>query len=89
MDRKKLYLFFSMVQKQKKMHQGMMARFTGRKRVLYQSIPFLADVEKMGIHRKPVPEIAPTSVASRSYAALWDELETVLAKKALSSHTVT
>ncbi len=82
-DRKKLYLFFSMVQKQKKMHMEMMARFSGRKRVLKQPIPFLADVEKMGIHRKPVLETAPTSPASRSYSLLWHEIEKVLRKKAL------
>ncbi len=66
-DRKKLYLFFSMVEKRKKMHLDMMTRFSGRKRVLRQSIPFLADVEKMGIYRKPVLEITPKSPASRSY----------------------
>jgi cellulose biosynthesis protein BcsQ len=82
-DRKKLYLFFSMVQKQKKMHVEMIARFSGRKRVLKQHIPFLADVEKMGIHRKPVLDTAPASPASKAYASLWRELEKVLTKKSL------
>ena len=82
-DRKKLYLFFSMVQKQKKMHMEMMGRFSGRKRVLKQYIPFLADVEKMGIHRKPVLETAPAAPASKAYASLWRELEKVLVKKSL------
>jgi len=82
-NRKKLYLFFSMVQKQKKMHTEMMTRFSGRKRVLKQHIPFLADVEKMGIHRKPVLKSAPLSPASKSYSLLWREIEKVLAKKPL------
>lgn len=82
-NRKKLFLFFSMVQKQKKMHMEMMSRFSRRKRVLKQYIPFLADVEKMGIHRRPVLETAPASPASKAYASLWLELEKVLSKKSL------
>ncbi len=80
-NRKKLYVFFSMVEKRKKMHLDMMARFAGRKRVLRQSIPFLADVEKMGIYRKPVLEITPNSPASRAYRNMWREVERILAKK--------
>ncbi|RUM47003.1 MAG: ParA family protein, partial [Desulfocapsa sp.] len=52
--RKKLFLFFSMVQKQKTMHLDMMKRFSKKKRVLKSHIPFLADIEKMGLHREPV-----------------------------------
>ncbi len=80
-DRKKLYVFFSMVEKRKRMHLDMMTRFQGRKRVLKQSIPFLADVEKMGLFRKPVLEIAPNSPASRSYRLLWHEVEKAASKK--------
>jgi cellulose biosynthesis protein BcsQ len=80
-DRKKLYIFFSMVEKRKKMHVDMMERFSGRKRVLRQSIPFLADVEKMGIFRKPVLEIAPSSPASKSYRIMWREVEDILSGK--------
>ncbi len=80
-DRKKLYLFFSMAEKQKKMHQEMINRFSGRKRVLKNAIPFLADVEKMGIFRQPVLKIAPRSPASRAYRGLWREIEDILADK--------
>jgi len=79
-DKKKLYLFFSMVERRKKMHCDMMELFSGRKRVLRQGIPFLADVEKMGLFRKPVPEITPNSPASRSYRNLWRELDEILRK---------
>ena len=79
-DRKKLYLFFSMVERRKRMHQDMMKRFAGRKRVLRQPIPFLADVEKMGIYRKPVLEIAPSSPAARSYRLLWREVQKAIKK---------
>lgn len=80
-DKKKLYVFFSMVEKRKKMHLEMMDRFAGRKRVLRGAIPFLADVEKMGLFRKPVLEIVPNSPASQSYRILWREVEAILAKK--------
>ena len=63
------------------MHLDMMIRFGGRKRVLRQPIPYLADVEKMGIFRKPVLEIAPNSPASRAYRIMWHEVEKVLTKK--------
>ena len=80
-DRKKLHVFFSMVEKKKKMHLDMMARFQGRKRVLKQIVPFLADVEKMGIYRKPVLEISPNSPAARNYRLLWREVAKIAAPK--------
>ncbi len=75
LDRKKMYVLFSMVEKRKKIHQDMMQNFKDRKRVLNMSIPYLADVEKMGIHRKPVPAFSPNSVAGQAYSGLWDELQ--------------
>jgi cellulose biosynthesis protein BcsQ len=77
-DKKKLYLFFSMAEKRKKMHVDMMAKFAGRKRVLSQAIPFLADVEKMGIFRKPVLDIAPASPASKAYRVMWREVSEIM-----------
>ncbi len=82
-DKKKLYLFFSMVEKRKKMHLEMMSRFTGKKRVLSQVIPFLADVEKMGIFRKPVLEISPRSPASQAYRIMWREVEEIINQRRL------
>ncbi len=75
LDKKKLFVLFSMVEKRKKIHQEMMQRFKGRKRILNMSIPYLADVEKMGIHRKPVPAFSPNSVAGQAYSELWKELQ--------------
>jgi len=79
--RNKLFLFFSMVQKQKTMHMDMMKQFSGRKRVLRQSIPFLADVEKMGLHRKPLLDFAPNSPASQAYHSMWLEIDLILRKQ--------
>ncbi len=78
LDKKKLYVLFSMVEKRKKIHQEMMNRFRGRKRILKQSIPYLAEVEKMGIHRQPVPAFSPNSIAGRAYAGLWEELQGII-----------
>ena len=79
-QRKKLYLFFSMVQRQKTMHLDMMKQFARKKRVFRNAIPFLADVEKMGIHQEPVLVSVPTSPASHAYRALWLELDLKLRK---------
>ena len=78
LDKKKLFVLFSMVEKRKKIHQEMMQRFKGRKRILKTSIPYLAEVEKMGIHRKPVPAFSPNSAAGQAYAGLWKELQKYL-----------
>ena len=77
-DKKKLFVLFSMVEKRKKIHQDMIQLFTGRKRILHQSIPYLADVEKMGIYRQPVPAFLPNSPAGKSYVEVWDELQDYL-----------
>jgi cellulose biosynthesis protein BcsQ len=80
-DRKKIYVFFSMVQKQKKMHIDMMERFSRRKRILNSRIPFLADVEKMGIFRQPVPAMLPNSQASHAYEELWREVQQLISRQ--------
>ena len=81
-DRKKLLVLFSMVDKRKKMHTEMMARFGNRKQVLNTAIPFLSDVEKMGIYRQPVAAKLPRSKAAAAYIALWQEVEERLQKRA-------
>lgn len=78
LDKKKLFVLFSMVEKRKKIHQEMMLHFKGRKRILNTSIPYLAEVEKMGLHRQPVPAFSPNSVAAKAYAELWHEIQEVI-----------
>jgi len=43
-------------------------------------IPFLADVEKMGIYRKPLGDFTPNSKAAHSFKALWNEIEKKVGK---------
>ncbi len=71
-DRDKVLVFFSMVERRKKMHGEMMRLLQEEPGVLDCTIPFLADVEKMGIYRQPVAAMLPRSVAAESYRRLWD-----------------
>lgn len=74
MDRKKVAAFFSMVDKRKSMHIDIINKF-GRKKMFMQSvIPYLADVEKMGIYRQPVAVTSSASSAAIAYQRLWQEV---------------
>jgi chromosome partitioning protein len=73
---KKLVPFFSMVQRQKKMHTETMERMRSnyKKSFLNESIPFSTDVEKMGVHRAPVMSYARSRPAAKAYQVLCEEL---------------
>lgn len=74
LDRSKVLIFFSMVERRKKMHLDMMARMKKRRGVLPSPIPYLADIEKMGLYREPVTAALPTSIASAAYRSLWKDI---------------
>jgi cellulose biosynthesis protein BcsQ len=76
----KIYSFFSMVDRHKKMHRELMATVSREfKGVLKNPIPFLSQIEKMGIYREPVAAFSPGSTASQSYQNLWHNIqETIL-----------
>jgi cellulose biosynthesis protein BcsQ len=70
-----VYSFFSFVDGRKKMHRELAAWARGNfKGVLQSTIPYLSQVEQMGIYREPVPAFAPSSPASQSYRSLWQEI---------------
>lgn len=76
---KKLMAFFSMVEIRKNMHLETIERMRSSDyQILKSEIPYLADVEKMGIHREPVTRTLPNSRASRAYAALWQEIKSFI-----------
>ena len=77
LSKKKLRAFFSMVQMRKTLHQDTMQtmRKAHPKRFLRATIPFAADIEKMGQNRAPVTVFAGRSAASTAYQTLYDELE--------------
>jgi len=79
-DRAKIYTFFSMVDRRKSMHRELMDAVSKEfKGVLQSLIPYLAQIERMGIEREPVTAFSPGSAASKSYQNLWTKIqETVL-----------
>ena len=79
-DTSKIYTFFSMVDRRKTLHRDLMAmvlnEFNG---ALQIRIPYLSQIERMGIERQPVVAFSPKSVASESYENLWSKVrETIL-----------
>lgn len=79
LNKKKLLPFYSMVQKQKKLHKETMTRLCKQyKRFLSSSIPFSTDIEKMGVHRAPVLSYSKSKAASKAYQALWKEISNKL-----------
>jgi chromosome partitioning protein len=75
-DPNNVLAFFSMVDGRKKLHRQIMNslqdQFGG---ILQSPIPYLSQIEQMGIKREPVPAFAPGSRAALSYQALWAEIQ--------------
>jgi len=73
-SRKKLYTFFSMVEKRKALHRETIKFVTDNfRRVLQSQIPYRAEIEGMGIKREPVGAFSPASEAANAYQNLWKE----------------
>lgn len=72
--REKVRVFFSMVERRKKMHQQMIQAMHNKQGVLGAAIPHNADIERMGLYRQPVTAALPVSVAAEAYKHLWSEL---------------
>jgi len=80
LGRDKVVIFFSMVEKRKKMHMEMMQSLgEGHHRVLRSVIPYSADIERMGVFRQPVAAALPASAATAAYESLWHEIQNLLA----------
>ena len=74
-SRKRMYTFFSMVDRRKKLHHVLMTQVSSKiSSVLNCDIPYLSLIEQMGIYREPVAAYAPGSVASKAYQRLWQQL---------------
>jgi cellulose biosynthesis protein BcsQ len=73
-DSAKVRIFFSMVEKRKKMHVETIQRMRKKKWVVPVAIPYLADVEKMGVYRQPVAAALPRSAATVAYRQLWKKI---------------
>jgi chromosome partitioning protein len=73
-DLSKLRCFFSMVDHRKNLHHEVMNQFYKDKIFLKSYIPYLSDVEKMGLHESPLETYAHSSYAAQCYRDLWKEV---------------
>jgi chromosome partitioning protein len=72
---KKLWVFFSLVDRRKKLHIQTMEEVAGREsNILQSAIPYSSSVEKMGITREPMLVHSRKSKAAAAYLDLWREL---------------
>ena len=79
LDQDKIYPFFSMTEQRKTMHRQIMQSpelTTGQ--LLKSSVPYSADVEKMGIFREPLTHYRPNSVGAQAYLELWREMKQIM-----------
>ena len=72
----KLWLFFSLVDKRKKLHVETIETMRQQQsNLLFTWIPYSSTVEQMGVTREPVPGKHPRSKAAAAYRDLWEELK--------------
>jgi chromosome partitioning protein len=68
--------FFSMAETRKRMHRDTMRQAAlGNGSFLRTVIPYLSDVERMGVLREPVVVSRPRSLAASRYVELWEEIK--------------
>jgi len=83
-DMDHLMPFFSMVDKRKKLHRGLIVEFAAdHPELLRTYIPYLSQIEQMGVHRAPVGAFAPRGAGGRAFDSLWQAImaRTVLAPR--------
>lgn len=73
----RLKCFFTMADLRKNLHKEVMEELYSDKKFFDNYIPYLSDVEKMGIHLAPIGVYAKNSYAANCYLDLWDEIKTV------------
>lgn len=71
----KLMCFFTMVDSRKSLHAEVMETLYQDRRFFGSYIPYLSEVEKMGIYQAPVTAFAPSGRAAQSYIDLWTEIK--------------
>ncbi|XZF13517.1 ParA family protein [Chitinophagaceae bacterium MMS25-I14] len=71
----KLMCFFTMVDSRKNLHNEIMQDLLKDRRFFLYYIPYLSDIEKMGVHHAPVEVFAKNSYAAICYRALWNEIK--------------
>jgi len=75
LDLGKLMCFFTMVDVRKSLHTEVMHTLSADRRFFEHYIPYLSEVEKMGLHQAPVTAFAPSGRAATCYRDLWTEIK--------------
>ncbi len=76
LKRSKILAFFSMVEARKRLQTDVMAKVERDNRGFMNTwIPYLAEIERMGLERKPVACYSPVSLAATRYHELWHEIK--------------
>jgi cellulose biosynthesis protein BcsQ len=75
LDLEKLMCCFTMVDIRKNMHTDTMDELIRDNKFFSNYIPYLADVEKMGVYQAPIAVFAPSSYAAKCYQDLWEEIK--------------
>ena len=71
----RLMSFFSMVDRRKTIHKLIVDRPPALDaQILTSQIPYAAEVERMGIERRPLTAYAKSTRAAKAYTGLWQEL---------------
>lgn len=74
-DKRKVAVFFNLVENTKTMQLKIMAQFSRQPHHQLETyIPYDHRVEQMTVKRMPLPEFAPDSPSGRAYRELWEEL---------------
>lgn len=71
----KLMCFFSMVDVRKNMHWETMQTLSVDHRFFEHYIPYMSEIEKMGLRQAPVTAFAPSGRAAQYYNDLWNEIK--------------
>ncbi len=77
LNKGKIKCFFSMVDHRKNLHHETMQEFYRDKLFLKNYIPYLSDIEKMGVNQNPLFEFANSSYAAQCFRDLWKEVKKV------------
>jgi chromosome partitioning protein len=73
-----------MVESRKRMHRETIEAIkTAAFNLLETTIPYSADIEKMGFHRAPLTQYRPNSVGAQAFGQLWNEVSTNILKEIL------
>jgi chromosome partitioning protein len=75
LDANRIRAFFSMTEMRKRMHRDIMRQMTRDDWRFFRTvIPYMSDIERMGLYREPVGSSKPNSLAARIYLDLWREI---------------